>query len=212
MADNEELPEEEHGPGWTQNARGQPPDHEIAFTDRPARTAAQLATSVGGPYQEARRILRARWEADREAREAFHASVVPITKTDAFKRWLSRSRAVTENGSPKILFHGGTSGFDKFCSRTGPVRVRSGAEQSLAAVCGSLAESRDRVAAATHSPVRPAICDSLLLLTKTGGQPLDGRLLVFPAHNSIHLALILWHGKKAGKTSSRSLPVEAART
>ena len=81
-------------------------DDDINYTDMPKSTMAQLARAVKGPYSEARKILRARSEAGRPAREAFWAAVKPITLTDAFRHWFTGSKAVAEEEKPRVLFHG----------------------------------------------------------------------------------------------------------
>ena len=122
------LPEE-HGSGWYRDERGvwQLPseDDAINFTDMPVWTPAQWSRAVRG--WEGRKVLRARWEAGRAAREAFWAAARPIASTEGFKRWFSASKAVTEDGKPEVLFHATDSGSEFYCSQ-GLVGTEYGAD------------------------------------------------------------------------------------
>jgi hypothetical protein len=101
-------------------------DDEINFTEMPEWTPAQWARGVRGPG--ARMILRARAEAGRPAKEAFWAAVKPIIKTDAFRQWFGGSKAVTEEGTPRVLFHAIPFGCDDFYRSDGPVYTEYGGD------------------------------------------------------------------------------------
>ncbi len=96
-------------------------DDDINYTDMPEWTPAQWSRAVKGPYLETRKILRARSEAGRPAEEAFWAAVKPIIKTDAFRQWFGGSKAVTEEETPRVLFHAIESSRDDFYRSDGPV-------------------------------------------------------------------------------------------
>jgi hypothetical protein len=101
-------------------------DDEINYTDIPEWTPAQWSRAVRG--KDAWKILRARSEPTRPAREAFWAAVRPMTKTDAFKSWFAGSKAVTEEENPKVLFHATLSSSHDFYCSPGPVGLEYGAE------------------------------------------------------------------------------------
>jgi hypothetical protein len=47
--------------------------------------------------------------------------VRPVTQTDAFARWFAGSKAVTDEGNPKVLFHATASSSNDFYCGQGPV-------------------------------------------------------------------------------------------
>jgi hypothetical protein len=111
-------------PGDTTMKTRDDEDDEIDFSDIPTWTPAQWSRAARG--EDARKILRARSEAGRPVREAFWAAVRPVTQTDAFKRWLAGSKAVTDTEKPEVLFHAtASSGNDFYCGQ-GPVGMGYG--------------------------------------------------------------------------------------
>lgn len=103
---------------------GPPEDDEIDFSDIPEWTPAQWSRAVRG--EEARKILRARSEADRPVWKAFWAAVRPITQTDAFTRWFAASKAVNAEEKPEVLFHATPSSSNDFYCGQGPVGMEYG--------------------------------------------------------------------------------------
>jgi hypothetical protein len=113
-------------PGETIMEPPEDEDDEINYTDIPELTAAQLSRGVRG--MEGRKILLARREAGRAAREAFWAAVRPITETEAFKLRFAGSKAVTEKENPEVLYHATASGSNDFYCSQGPVGSEYGAD------------------------------------------------------------------------------------
>jgi hypothetical protein len=96
LANPQDQPTEEQiRQGWWQNARGgwQPPVSEESLREMPEITPEQWAQSIGGPYMEIRKILRARREIKREAKEAELAQAGEIAA-------LAQLRA---NARPEVL-------------------------------------------------------------------------------------------------------------
>jgi hypothetical protein len=99
-------------------------DDEIDFSDIPQWTPAQWSRAARG--EAARKILRARVEADRPVWDAFWAAVRPVTQTDAFTRWFAGSKAVTDTEKPEVLFHATASSSKDFYCGQGPVGMEYG--------------------------------------------------------------------------------------
>ena len=97
---------------------------EIDFTDIPQWTPAQWSRAARG--EAARKILRARVEADRTVWDAFWTVVRPVTQTDAFTRWFAGSKAVTDAEKAEVLFHATASSSNDFYFGQGPVGMEYG--------------------------------------------------------------------------------------
>ncbi|MGA2850109.1 MAG: hypothetical protein ABSE46_14015 [Terracidiphilus sp.] len=114
-------------------------DDEINYEDIPQWTPAQWSRAARG--KEASKILRARAEADRPVWQAFWAAVRPVTQTDAFTRWFTGSKAVTDTEKPKVLFHAtASSGNDFYCGQ-GPVGMDYGEDFGTGFYCFSQADT-----------------------------------------------------------------------